>query len=420
MIIMIKRTLFSELLAHLDQKEISLLVGARQSGKTTILLLLKEYLEKRGDKCIYLNLDIEADKKHFESQESLLNKISLEVGANRAFIFLDEIQRKENAGLFLKGLYDMSLPYKFIISGSGSVELKEKIHESLAGRKRLFELTTLSFEEFVNYRTEYKYENRLNEFFHVEADKTANYLNEYLNYGGYPRVVLETTEVEKTKIISELYQSYMEKDIAYLLNVQKTDDFTRLVKILASQIGQLLNISELSSTLDLSMSTVKNYLWYLEKTYITYRITPFFRNTRKEITKSPMIYFSDLGLRNYANDTFGNITNPANIGFVFQNFIANKMTTEISQTARGFHFWRTKDKAEVDFVIESGEGKILPIEVKYKVLSTPEISRSLHSFISKYKPKAAVIVHLGGSSTTKIRDTVIKLIPYYDEIPLDC
>lgn len=413
---MIKRTLFPDLLAHLDKKEISLLVGPRQSGKTTLLLLLKDYLEKRGEKCVYLNLDIETDKKHFESQEALLSKISLEVGTNKAFIFLDEIQRKENAGLFLKGLFDMSLPYKFIISGSGSVELKEKIHESLAGRKRLFELSTLSFEEFVNYKTEYKYENKLEEFFKIEGDKNYQYLNEYLNYGGYPRVVLEETEVEKTKIISELYQSYVEKDIAYLLNVQKTEDFTRLVKILASQVRKLLNISELSSTLGLSVSTVKNYLWYLEKTYITYRVTPFFRNTRKEITKSPVIYFSDLGLRNYANGTFGSISNPSNMGFLFQNFVANKINTKLSQTSMGFHFWRTKDRAEVDFIIESKEDVAVPIEVKFKVLKTPEISRSLHSFISKYNTKEAIIVHLGERNTAKVGTTIVKLIPFYEEV----
>jgi hypothetical protein len=415
---MIKRTLFSDLLAHLDKKEISLLVGPRQSGKTTLLFLLKDYLEKRGDKCVYLNLDIESDKRYFESQEVLLNKISLEVGTNKAFIFLDEIQRKENAGLFLKGLYDMSLPYKFIISGSGSVELKEKIHESLAGRKRLFELSTLSFEEFVNYKTEYKYENKLDEFFKVESNRAHQYLYEYLNYGGYPRVVLEETEVEKTKIISELYQSYVEKDIVYLLNVQKTEDFTRLVKILASQVGKLLNNSELSATLGLSVPTVRNYLWYLEKTYITYRVTPFFRNTRKEITKSPVIYFSDLGLRNYANGTFGSLSNPSNIGFLFQNFVANKINTKLNQTSQGFHFWRTKDRAEVDFIIEPKEDVILPIEVKFKVLKTPEISRSLHSFISKYNTKEAIIVHLGEKSGTKVGNTVVKLIPFYEEIQL--
>ncbi len=388
------------------------MVGPRQSGKTTLMFLLKDVLEKKGEKCVYLNLDIEADKKHFQSQEALLNKISLEVGKGKAYVFIDEIQRKENAGLFLKGLYDMALLYKFIISGSGSVELKEKIHESLAGRKRLFELSTLSFKEFVDFKTGYKYEGKLDEFYKIETDKTRQYLYEYLNFGGYPRVVLEETLAEKIKIISELYQSYIERDIVYLLNVQKTDDFTRLVKILASQVGELLNITELSSTLGLSISTVKNYLWYLEKTYITYRVTPFYKNVRKEITKSPVIYFSDLGLRNYANGTYGNLSNSAEMGFLFQNFIANELIMKLKQTPRDLHFWRTKDQAEVDFVLTSGD-KVLPVEVKFKDLKNPEVSRSLRNFISKYSPKEAIIVHLGKESDATVGDTLVKLLPFY-------
>lgn len=92
--------------------------------------MLKADLDNRGERTLFLNLDIEWDRPHFESQAALVNKIELELGRKRGFVFIDEIQRKDDAGLFLKGLYDLNLPYKFIISGSGSLELKEKIHES--------------------------------------------------------------------------------------------------------------------------------------------------------------------------------------------------------------------------------------------------------------------------------------------------
>jgi predicted AAA+ superfamily ATPase len=136
---LIKRRIFEDLKAHLSQKEITLITGPRQAGKTTLMMLLKEHVEAGEKSTLAFNLDIESDRRAFESQESLLRKIQLELGASGGFVFIDEIQRKENAGLFLKGLYDMNLPYKFIVSGSGSLELKEKIHESLAGRKRIFE-----------------------------------------------------------------------------------------------------------------------------------------------------------------------------------------------------------------------------------------------------------------------------------------
>ena len=141
----IKRTILNDIRQHLDQKEITLIVGPRQAGKTTLMTLLQDELDKSGRKTVFLNLDVETDKQFFTDQTRLAKKLELELGKNGGFVFIDEIQRKENAGLFLKGLYDMNLGYKFIVSGSGSVELKEKIHESLAGRKRIFELATVSF-----------------------------------------------------------------------------------------------------------------------------------------------------------------------------------------------------------------------------------------------------------------------------------
>ncbi len=406
---MIKRHLFDEVKAHLHKKEISFIVGPRQSGKTTLMKLLQDYLEKRGEKTLFFNLDIEMDKEHFVSQSALLRKIELEIGKNKGYVFIDEIQRKENAGVFLKGLYDMNLPYKFIVSGSGSIELKSKIHESLAGRKRIFELTTVSFREFINYKTNYKYEGRLMDFFSIDKERGYNLLMEYLNFGGYPRVVLEDTLSEKLRLINEIYQSYIERDISYLLNVHKTDAFTNLVKLLSSQIGRIVNYTEISSTLGLSFQTVKEYMWYLEKTFIVQKVTPYFKNVRKEISKSPIYYFYDIGLRNFAVGSFGHIEN---IGFVFQNFIYNILKEKIKWSPSKVCFWRTKDKSEVDFVVDYGRG-VLPIEVKYQKMKIPKITKSLRSFIKRYQPERALIVNLELETEMKLDKTVILFIPFF-------
>jgi len=411
---MIKRSLLEELKLHLLQKEMSFIIGPRQAGKTFLMLLLKEYLEKKGKKTLFLSLDIERDKQFFVSQEKLIKKIQLEIGTKQGYVFIDEIQRKENAGIFLKGIYDTGLPYKFIISGSGSVELKEKIHESLVGRKRIFTLNTLSFTEFVNFRTNYKYQNKLFEFFKVDEQKTKELLEEYLNFGGYPRVVLEEELEEKKKIIDEIYQSYLEKDISYLLGVKKTEIFTNLLKIMASQIGKLVNFSELSSTLGASTNTIKNYLWYLQKTFILQKITPYFKNLRKEITKSPIFYFYDLGLRNYALAKMGSIDS-SDIGFLFENFVLNILKEKIRYTSAGIHFWRTKDGAEVDFVINYGK-EIVPFEVKYKELKEPKINRSLKNFILKYNPSKAFVVNLKFKKEINLNKTKIYFIPFYELI----
>jgi predicted AAA+ superfamily ATPase len=409
---MIERTLFTDLVSHLSKKEISLIIGPRQAGKTTLMELLREYLDNKGERTLYLNLDIEWDRPHFDSQSALLRKIELELSKHRGYVFIDEIQRKENAGLFLKGLFDLKSPYKFIVSGSGSLELKEKIQESLVGRKRLFELSTITFDEFINHKTDYKYKENLAEFLEIEKDKTQQLLMEYMNFGGYPRVVLAPEQSEKLQLIDEIYRSILEKDIAYLLKVDKTDAFSGLIKILSSQIGNLINYSEMSSTLNISYQTVKKYLWYSQKIFLLDLISPYARNVRKEITKSPIPYFWDLGLRNYALGIFGHLGSPSECGFIFENLIYLLLKEQVKLRATKLNFWRTKDKAEVDFILEHGRN-VVPIEVKYKSLKKEEIPRSLRSFIGKYSPDEAYIINLDYDNTVKINDTTLFFLPYY-------
>lgn len=411
---MIKRNLYEELKSHLSKKEISFIIGPRQSGKTTLMLMLKDHLESTQQKNLFLNLDIEADKQFFSSQANLISKIKLEIGEGKGYVFIDEIQRKEDAGVFLKGIFDMNLPYKFIVSGSGSVELKERIHESLVGRKRIFELPPLSFEEFINFKTEYKYESKLTEFLSLHNEQAMNLLDEYMNFGGYPRAVLAETIEEKRKTINEIYQSYIEKDISYLLKIRKTEDFSNLVKVSASQIGSIFRISEISSTLGISYKTVKDYLWYLEKTFIIHRLSPFFRNVRKEISKSPVYYFYDLGLRNFAIGSFGNVVDPKEKSFLFENFVFNLLKEKIRDSSAVIHFWRTKDGAEVDFVINYGKEQV-PFEVKYRKFKEPAMTRSFQNFIERYHPERAFVVNLNLDKVLFRNKTKIQFAPFYKQ-----
>lgn len=407
---MIRRNLFPKIQAHLGNPEITLIVGPRQAGKTTLMRQLQEVYHSSGGRTLFLSLDNDNDQPSFRSQDALIHRIELGIGKENGVVFIDEIQRRENAGLFLKGLYDRNLPYKLVVSGSGSVELKEKVHESLAGRKRLFELSTLSFTEFVRFKTEYRYEHQLADFFALQKLKAQTLFEEYLRFGGYPKVVLATTAEEKTQTIKDIYQSYLEKDVAYLLNIKKTEALTHLVRILASQIGNLVNVSELASTLGLSAKTVRAYVWYLEQTYIVERLTPFSKNVRKEITKTPVIYFTDLGMRNYANRTL-EAASVANDGFLFENFIF-LLLKEHLEAMQSLHFWRTQNKAEVDFVLDSGS-EIVPIEAKFTELTQPKATRSFLSFLSQYHPHRAYVIHLGEELHRDIRGSRVSYLPYY-------
>ncbi len=402
---MIDRKIKSKLLDSLKLKEITILIGARQIGKTT---LLKEII-KGLENALYFNLDIEQDNRYFNSQQEFLNKIQLEVGSEKAYIFIDEIQQKEDAVRFLKGLYDMNLPYKFIATGSGSIELKEKIGEALTGRKHLIEMSSVSFEEFVDYKTSYKYTKRLATFYSVERTKTRLLLDEYLRFGGYPAVITADILLRKKEIMNEIFASYITKDISYLLGVKYPDKFVKLIQLLAVQSGGILNYSQLSQDVGIRLETLKTYLWYAEQTFIISIVKPFFTNAKKEITKSPCIYFNDIGMCNFSRSKFDS---DAGDGMMFQNFIYLKLKIKYEKGLHKINYWRTKDKAEVDFIIHTKEGTV-PIEVKYSELKKTAITRSFRSFINKYAPKKAYIINLSLDKTIIINQTDVIFLPYW-------
>ncbi|KKU37670.1 MAG: ATPase, partial [Candidatus Amesbacteria bacterium GW2011_GWB1_47_26] len=244
-----------------------MVLGPRQSGKTTILEKLREELREQGKPTVFLNLDIIEDRQWFSSQHALIELVERRVGQGRAYVFIDEVSRLENAGVFLKGLYDMKSGHKFVVTGSGSLELKSNIIEPLTGRKQTFYCYPLSFTEFVVYKLGLEAADFDEEYARVTRElitqplKRQRLVDEYVNFGGYPRVVLAQTEEEKNRILREVYLSYLEKDIGLLLRVEKEQAFENLVKILASQTGNLINRAELSATLGVSEKTIERYLY---------------------------------------------------------------------------------------------------------------------------------------------------------------
>ena len=410
---MIKRKIFNKLKSHLASDQMTIIIGPRQVGKTYLMTELRKHLQEAGVKTVWLSLDNEEDQQRFISQASLLSYIELQVGKEKAVVFIDEIQRKENAGLFLKGIFDMNAPYKFIVSGSGSLELKAKISESMAGRKQLFTVDPVSFEEFINFKTNYQYEDKLADYYNLEEGKTARWLSEYMTYGGYPRVILAETTTLKQEEMREIYRSYVDRDIQGLLHLEKTEAFTNLLKIIASQIGSLVNVSELAGTVQIDEKTIRRYLYYLEQTFIIKKLTPFYRNVRSEVTKAPIYYFIDTGLRNWLLGLFSlpEIPSPLS-GHLFENVIFNTMRGQTELTPTHIHFWRTKDQAEVDFVMEKGL-EVIPIEVKYTKLESTQTTRSFKSFLDKYQPEKAYVVHLGDNFKDSFKTTKINFLSYY-------
>lgn len=411
--VIIHRDVLDTLRGEIRGKDIAFLIGPRQSGKTTIMQRLQAELLATGERTLFLSLDFERDRAHFESQTALLKKIELELGQSSGFVFIDEIQRREDAGLFLKGIQDLGLPYKLIVSGSGSVDLKANIRESLLGRKRLYEVYPLSLAELIHHRTGDRYAGRLEGFLKVEKDRAAGLLTEYLSFGGYPRVVLETEAREKLRVMDEIYQGYVTRDISDLVKIEKLEAYSQLIKTLADQAGKTINYSELATTLGISLPTLKNYIWYAEETYILRRITPFFRNIRSEISKAPSVYFSDLGFRNFALGIFGHLQRADDLGYAFQNLVYLMLREKLRWSSAQIHFWRTRGMAEIDFVVNTGRD-LIPVEVKFKELSRPAPPRSFEGFIEKYHPPYCLIVNKSLSAAVKIKQTEVRFLTIWD------
>lgn len=410
----IKRNLLAQLKNHLQEPEITLVIGPRQAGKTTLLKELARDLENKQEKVLFFNLDIDRDARFFTSQSALIERIKLLAGAQKnAYVFIDEVQRLRNAGLFLKGLYDRGLAYKWIATGSGSLELKEHIAESLVGRKRNFYLSTVSIQEFIDYATAYQFTGRLVDFLEQDEIKAEELLKEYLTFGGYPRVVTSPGFTAKKAALAEIFQGYIERDITALLQLEKSGSFVRLLQLLASRSGKLINFNDLAKKTELSVPTLKKYLWYSEKTFVTASLSPFFRNKEKEITKAPQYYFYDHGLRNFLLDNWSIEHRPEDFGFLFQQLIYHLLENRYQHSVATIHYWRTQNQAEVDFVVNLGR-TLLPIEVKSGNNEKMSIQRSLRSFIERYQPEQAWVITRRLRAELSLGKTTIHFKPWYD------
>lgn len=412
--ILIKRAIYQTLEDHLSSKAITVIIGPRQVGKTTLAKKLQAFLKDQGRPTLFFNLDIEDDQRYFTSQEVLLQKIRLEAGSEHVTVFIDELQRKKNAGLFLKGLFDQALPIKFVVTGSGSLELRANVSESLAGRKRVFEIHPVSFIEYFHYRTNYRYEQKEKAYFELEGTGAGfGLLQEYLSFGGYPNVILAETIEEKKLTIAELFTAYLDKDIRGLLNIQHDAAFVLLFRLIADRAGKPVNFSGLANEVNLSVATLVKYLHYAEETYIVKRLNPFFNNIGKELTKSPQYYFNDIGLRNYSAAQFDLLHShhPA-YGFIFQHYVFQQLELLCKKEGWILNFWRSRDHAEVDFVINR-INDIVPIEVKFKSLKSPQLTASIHSFINKYQPAKVIVINLSLHQTLIVEGTELVFLPWW-------
>lgn len=339
---MITRSIETEIQNELGKGKAIVILGARQVGKTT---LLKEMFKER-EQILFLNGDESDVRAMLEHPTSTALKAII---GDKKTLIIDEAQRITDIGLKLKIIIDNIHDVQVIATGSSSFELANKINEPLTGRKWEHKMFPLSFTELVR-------NNGLLE--------EKRMLRHRLVYGGYPDVVMN--EGQEKKILKELSEDYLYKDILAFDKIQKSDKLVKLLQALALQTGSQVSYNELGQICGLSSGTVESYIDILEKCYIVFRLGSFSRNLRNELKSSRKIYFYDNGIRNAIIANFNPVDLRNDIGALWENYIVSERIKANSYNGRFCNswFWRTAQQQEVDY-LEEEDGKLSAFEFKY-------------------------------------------------------
>lgn len=339
---MIARILDNNIQNYLQPGKAVLIMGPRQTGKTT----LTETIAAQIPDTLWLNGDDIDVRDRFDRISSTAMKSML---AGYSLVVIDEAQRIPDIGLKIKLITDTVKSVRVMATGSSSFDLANKVKESLAGRKWEFKMFPLSYAEMVS---------------HHGAIEERRLLNNRLIYGYFPEVV--STPGKEIRILSELIDSALYKDVLSLDGLRKPDKIVKLLQALALQLGSEVSYAELSRTIGLDILTVEKYIDILEKCFIIFRMPSLSRNLRKELVKTRKIYFFDNGIRNSLINNFNQPSVRADIGALWENFIMMERWKHISynDVFCNRFFWRTHDQQEIDYIEERG-GKLYAYEFKW-------------------------------------------------------
>jgi len=411
-----KRKLEDEIEKYTERKEIIGIRGARQTGKTTLLKIISDKIQ--ADKA-FINLDLIEYRRTLG--ENPIDFVKRFKKTGKLFMFLDEVQRVKDGGEKLKIIYDEFPDVKLFISGSSSLELKTNILPSLVGRLFLYELYTFDFEEYLSAKDEglsrlsREKQSSLKRFLEGKDDIappsfTKEFLEnweDYVIYGGYPEAVKARNTEEKTTILKNIYNLYLEKDITAFFKIEETLKFSDLLRYLAFNTSKLLSTSSLASDLKISHNKAEEYLTILQHTYIIQLLKPFHRNLVTELKKSPKIYFLDTGLRNTVMNNHSPFESRGDKGNLTENFVLRELTSNFREWK--LNYWRTAGKAEIDFILSKDE-EVIPVEVK---LGGEKLGKGFHSFLKTYKPEKAIIATKEKFRKQKINNTTVHWIPAF-------
>ncbi|MFH1252932.1 MAG: ATP-binding protein [Candidatus Uhrbacteria bacterium] len=336
-----QRKIHQKIKKHLNVKQVIVITGLRRVGKTTILKQLLSEI-KSGNK-IYFDLEKISDREIFDQKNYDnvildLEKRGIDI-KKKIYLAIDEIQFLPNITSVIKYLYD-HYNIKFLVTGSSSYYLKNLFTQSLAGRKIVFELFPLDFGEFLIFKEiPYKNLNSFEQSFSAsEYERLKNHYEEFINFGGFPEVVLAKNTILKKELLNDIISSYVNIDIKSLSDFRKDKEIYNLIKMLAARIGTRIDYNKLASLTGLNRHTVEEYLNFFEKTYLISRIPVYSHNTDREIVKAQKVYFCDNGLVDILAENSG--------GAKFENAFFQQI-----RQLGDVRYYALKNGKEIDFVL---------------------------------------------------------------------
>lgn len=363
---LIPRILSSALKQRLYSGKAIVLLGPRQTGKTT---LLQSIIRDLNLPTLALNGDDPTIRALLTSPNTA--EIKHIIGTHQ-MVVIDEAQRIPEIGLTAKIIIDQFPTVQLILSGSSALDLGNALQEPLTGRKWTFHLFPISWEEW------YK---------HIGYVEMHQQLNLRVVFGMYPDVLNHPGE--EKKILTELTSSYLYKDILALAGIKKPDILDRLLQALAFQIGHEVSLNELASLLHVDKNTVSHYINLLEKSFVIFRLPSFSRNLRNEIKFNKKVYFYDTGLRNAVIGNFQPLSQRIDKGALWENFVISERLKQLQhhqRHAKGY-FWRTTRQQEIDY-IEEENGQLRAFEIKWK---SPKRLKVPTTFTKAYQANVSVI-----------------------------
>ncbi len=326
-----------------DSGKVLIVLGPRQVGKTT---LLEQMCKEHGEFAFFNGDEPDTQIRLSNVSEAQLRRLL----AGHHTVFIDEAQRIENIGITLKIIHDRIKDIRLVVSGSSALELANNINEPLTGRKWEYILFPISWQELVQNQT---------------YARAIPQLETRLIYGMYPEVV--TMKGEEDAVLRQIAGSYLYKDLLGYKGIRKPDMLSKLLTALAFQVGSEVSYNELSNTLRIDRATIENYIDLLEKAFVVFRLQPFSRNLRSEISSSRKVYFYDNGMRNAILNNFSPLALRNDVGALWENFLVSERmkANHYRQAHVKAYFWRTHAQQEIDY-IEEYDGQLHAYEFKWK------------------------------------------------------